>query len=44
MGQVHRRFSDEQVGFLLQAYCQGLMTRVEAQEVLVIGESRFFSL
>ena len=31
MGQVHKRFSDEQVAFLLQAYSQGLMTRVEVQ-------------
>jgi len=44
MGQVHKRFSDEQVAFLLQAYSQGLMTRVEVQEVLGIGKSRFFSL
>jgi hypothetical protein len=44
MGQVHKRFSDRQVGFPLQAYCQGLMTRVEPQEVLVISESRFFCL
>ena len=44
MGQVHKHFSDQQVSFPLQAYCQGLMTRVEAQEVFVIGESRFFSL
>ena len=44
MGQAHKGFSDEQVGFPLQAYCQGLMIRVEVQEVLVIGEYRFFSL
>jgi len=44
MGQVHKRFSDEQVAFLLQEYSQGLMTRLEVQEVLGIGRSRFFSL
>ncbi|TKJ30227.1 MAG: hypothetical protein CEE40_05550 [Chloroflexi bacterium B3_Chlor] len=44
MGQVHKRFSDEQVAFPLQAYSQGLMTRVEVQEVLGIGKTRFFSL
>jgi len=44
MDQVHKRFSDEQVAFLLQAYSQGLMTRVEVQGVLGIGKSRFFSL
>jgi len=43
MDQVHRRFSDEEVIFLLQAYSQGLMTKVEVQEVLGIGRSRFFS-
>ena len=44
MDQVHKRFSEEQVVFLLQAYSQGLMTGVEVQEVLGIGKSRFFSL
>jgi len=44
MGQVHKRFSDEQVAFLFHAYSQGLMARVEMQEVLGIGRSRFFSL
>ncbi len=44
MDQVDKRFSDEQVAFLLQAYSQGLMTRVEVQEVLGIGKSRFFAL
>lgn len=44
MGQVHKRFSDEQVAFLFDAYSQGLMTRVEVQEVLGIGKSRFFAL
>jgi len=32
MGQVHKRFSDEQVAFLLQAYSQGLIMSVEVQE------------
>jgi hypothetical protein len=44
MDQVHKRFSDEQVVFLLQAYSQGLMTRVEVQEVLGVSKSRFFAL
>jgi allantoin racemase len=44
MDQVHKRFSDEQVAFLLRAYSQGLITRVEVQEALGIGKSRFFSL
>lgn len=44
MAQVHTRFSDEQVIFLLQAYSQGLITRVEVQEALDIGKTRFFAL
>jgi len=44
MGQVHTRFSDEQVAFPLQAYSEGLITRVEVQEVLGIGKTRFFAL
>jgi hypothetical protein len=44
MDQVHKRFSDEQVAFLLQAYSQGLMARVDVQEVLGISKSRFFGL
>ena len=44
MGQVHKRFLDEQVAFLVQSYSQGLMTRVDAQEVLGIGKSRIFAL
>lgn len=44
MGQVHRRFSDEQVGFLLQAYPQGLITIVDVREALDIGKTRFFAL
>jgi len=44
MSQLHKRFSDEQVAFLLWAYSQGLITRVEIQEVLGIGKTRFFAL
>ena len=44
MAQVHTRFSDEQVIFLLQKYSEGLMTRVEVQDVLGIGKTRFFAL
>jgi len=44
MDQVHKRFSDEQVAFLLQKYSQGLMTRAEVQEVLDIAKTRFFAL
>ncbi|MEA1976649.1 MAG: hypothetical protein U9N80_01970 [Chloroflexota bacterium] len=44
MVQLHKRFSDEQVIFLLQAYEQGLMRREEVQDTLGISRSRFFAL
>jgi hypothetical protein len=44
MGQIHKRFTSEQVRFLLAAYIQGLMKRTEVQEALAIGKSRFFEL
>jgi len=44
MGQVHKRFTSEQVRFLFQAYIQGKMNRPDLQEALGIGKSRFFSL
>ena len=44
MTQLHKRFSDEQVEFLLQSYEQGLLSREEAQETLGIKKSRFFEL
>lgn len=44
MAQLHKRFSDEQVVFLFQAYEQGLITREEVQDTLEIRGSRFFVL
>lgn len=44
MCQLHRRFSAEQVKFLLQAYCQGTVNRAEVQDILGIGKTRFFAL
>ncbi len=44
MVQLHKRFSDEQVIFLFQAYEQGLMKREEVQDTLDISRSRFFVL
>ena len=44
MGQLHKRFSAEQIKFLLQAYCQGRVNRAEVQEMLGIGKTRFFAL
>jgi len=44
MAQLHKRFSDEQVAFLFQAYALGLMSREEVQEALAISRARFFVL
>jgi hypothetical protein len=44
MAQVHKRFTDEQVGILFHGYCQGLLTRAAVQEMLVISKSSFFAL
>ena len=44
MAQLHKRFSDEQVIFLYQAYSQDLMSRQEVQETLSISRARFFTL
>jgi len=44
MVQLHKRFSDEQVAFLLQAYEQGLVSRDEVQDALDIKRARFFTL
>ena len=44
MSQIHKRFSDDQVRAFFQSYCQGSLTRVDIQEVLEIGKTRFFSL
>ena len=44
MSQLHSRFSDEQVRVLFQSYCKGKMSRVDIQEILDIGKSRFFVL
>ena len=44
MGQIHKRFTSEQVRFLFRAYTQGNMKRTDVQETLGIGKSRFFCL
>lgn len=44
MAQLHKRFSDEQVASLFQAYDQGLLHREEVEELLGIGRARFFVL
>ncbi len=44
MQQLHKRFSDHQVAFLLQSYSRGLLTRREIQDTLKVGKTRFFEL
>ena len=44
MVQLHKRYTDEQVAFLFQAYRSGLMSQTEVQEALDIGRARFFDL
>ena len=44
MTQLHKRFSDEQVSFLLHSYSQGLLSRQEVQDTLSIGKTRFFEI
>ena len=44
MIQLHKRFSNEQVAFLLHSYSQDLLSRQEVQDALLIGKTRFFEL
>jgi hypothetical protein len=44
MGQIHKRFTDEQVRMLLQSYSKGQLSQGDVQELLGIGRSRFFEL
>ncbi len=44
MTQLHKRFSDEQVAYLFHSYSQSLLSRLEVQETLSIGKTRFFEL
>jgi len=44
MSQLHRRFSDAQVAFLLHSYSRRLMSRRDIQDILKIRKTRFFEL
>jgi hypothetical protein len=44
MDQIHKRFTIEQVKFLLQGYTQGTLGRTEVEEMLQINKTRFFTL
>lgn len=44
MDQLHRRYAVDQVKVLLNGYCQGTLSRVDAQEILGVAKTRFFAL
>jgi hypothetical protein len=44
MGQLHKRFSNEQVKLLLLGYVQGRIARAEVEGILQINKTRFFAL
>lgn len=44
MSQLHKRFTDEQIKVLFQGYCQGKMKRIEIQDLMEIGKTRFFAI
>jgi len=44
MGQLHKRFSVDQVKVLFQSYLQGTIVRAEVEEILQINKTRFFAI
>lgn len=44
MGQLHRRFTVEQVKVLLQSYTQRKIDRAEVEAILQINKTRFFAI
>lgn len=44
MGQIHKRFTNEQVQVLFEAYKQGHISRSEIETTLGIRKTRFFAL
>jgi hypothetical protein len=40
MGQLHKRFSVEQIKVLLRGYLQGTINRAEIEEVLQVNKAR----
>ncbi len=44
MDQLHKRFNTEQVKMLFERYNTGDMSRTEIQEILGLGNTRFFAL
>jgi transposase len=44
MEQLHRRLTDEQIRLIFKNYCEGHVSRTEAQETIGVGKSQFFVL
>ena len=44
MDQLHKRFTDDQIRLLYRRYCEGMMSRMEIEEILGIGKTRFFAI
>lgn len=44
MTQLHKRFTDEQIRLLFKRYGEGLMTRMEIEEIIGVSKTRFFAL
>ena len=44
MTQLHKRFTDGQIRFLFKRYCEGLMPRIEIEEIIGISKTGFFAL
>ena len=44
MGQLHKRFTVEQVKVLLESYLKGTIARTEVEEILQINKTRFFAV
>ena len=44
MGQLHKRFSVEQVKMLFESYLHGTIVRAEVEEILQINKTRFFAI
>jgi hypothetical protein len=44
MGQLHKRFTVEQVKVLFQSYVKGTIARAEVEEILQINKTRFFAI
>jgi transposase len=44
MDQMHKRFTNDQIRLLYRRYCEGMMSRMEIEEILGVGKTRFFAL